>query len=576
MPLSVAIQMDPLATIDPDADSSFALALEAQRRGHGVFHYTPGSLALDGAVARATARPVTFTREADPPYSAGTAARWELTAFDVVLMRQDPPFDMAYITATHILDAVHPRPLVVNDPAAVRNAPEKLFVTRFPELIPPTLIGADPGEIAAFREAHGDIIVKPLFGNGGTDIFRVKPDDENLTALLEMFQRVYREPLIAQRYLPEIRQGDKRILLVEGEPVGAVNRLPAARETRANFHAGGRAEAADLGFNDAMLDAAPDDPGQVLIPAWRHALISLQHPILERGLRILDTPGLNALGSEPELTVSMLPSTQAVVFLLAAAVVFAVAWPSRPSVPWSSRLPERLVEEVPSRGQAAAGALIAIVLALSLVGVVTHLQTVESTELPNDPVEVQDYQIGYSENVTNQLYSVVDVPGLDQATSVDASGVIVYSERRNVWQLATSKSGLASRGYARVTVGGVGWRETVWVTRTSWSVVGGSETYRVRLHPPDEPARLAFASDPATAEAIIANRSITLQPAVTDFEVVVDRGNETLGTATLPESGANTTVADIRFERNDDNLYASYDGTHVRIANKKVPPTRQD
>ncbi|MCU4717096.1 rhomboid family intramembrane serine protease [Halapricum hydrolyticum] len=266
----------------------------------------------------------------------------------------------------------------------------------------------------------------------------------------------------------------------------------------------------------------------------------------------------------------------AFVFLLAAAVVGAAIWPSRPSIPWPSRIPERLAEEAPSRGQAAAGVLVMIVLSLSLVGVVTHLQTVESTELPNDPVEVRDYQVGYSENVTNQLYSVVDIPGLQQVTSVDSSGVIVYSERRNVWQLAASKSRLASNGYARVTVGGVGWRETVGVTRTGWSVVGGSETYRVRLHPPDEPARLAFASDPATAEAIIANRSITLRPAGTDFEVVVDRANETLGVATLPESGANTTVGEIRFEREGRNLYASYDGTRVRVANKKVPPTRRD
>lgn len=266
----------------------------------------------------------------------------------------------------------------------------------------------------------------------------------------------------------------------------------------------------------------------------------------------------------------------AFVFLLAAAVVAAVIWPSRPSVPWPSRLPEQLIAAVPSRGQTAVGVLVMALLVLSLVGVVTHLQTVESTELPNDPVEVRDYQVGYSENVTNQLYSVVNVPGLDQVTSVDASGVIVYSERRNVWQLAASKSRLASNGYARATVGGVGWRETVWVTRTGWSVVGGSETYRVRLHPPDESARLAFASDPVTAEAVIANRSITLRPAGTDFEIVVDRDNETLGVATLPESGANTTVGDIRFERENRDLYANYDGTRVRVANKKVPPTRRE
>ncbi|QSG06736.1 Membrane associated serine protease [Halapricum desulfuricans] len=266
----------------------------------------------------------------------------------------------------------------------------------------------------------------------------------------------------------------------------------------------------------------------------------------------------------------------AFVFLLAGAVVVAATRPSRPSLPWPSRLPARLVDEAPSRGQTAAALLVTIVLTLSLVGVVTHLQTVEPTELPNDPVEVEDYQVGYAENVTNQLYSVVDVPGLQQVTSVDSSGVIVYSERRNVWQLAASKSRLASSGYVRVTVGGVGWRETVGVTRTGWSVVGGDEAYRVRLHPPDGPARLAFASGPATAEATIANRSMTLRSVGTDFEVVVNTDNETVGIGGLPESGANTTVGDIQFERDGNDLYASYDGTRVRVANKKVPPTRRD
>ncbi|MEF8883318.1 MAG: rhomboid family intramembrane serine protease [Halapricum sp.] len=264
------------------------------------------------------------------------------------------------------------------------------------------------------------------------------------------------------------------------------------------------------------------------------------------------------------------------VFLVAAVVVVATAWPSRPLIPWPSRVPERIIDEMPSRGRFAAALLVVSVLSLSIAGFVTHLATVDSTELPNDPVQIQDYQVGYSENVTNQLYSVVDVPMIDQASTVQASGVIVYSERRSVWQVATSTSRLASNGYTRVTVGGVGWRETVGVTRTGWSVVGGDDAYRVRLYPPDDDPRLAFASEPATAEVVVANRSISLRPAGTDFEIVVERDNETLGIANVPAAGSNVTVADLRFERVDRNLYASYDGTRVRVANKKVPPTRRD
>ncbi|QSG14553.1 rhomboid family intramembrane serine protease [Halapricum desulfuricans] len=266
----------------------------------------------------------------------------------------------------------------------------------------------------------------------------------------------------------------------------------------------------------------------------------------------------------------------AFVFLLGAAIVATARRSSRPSIPWPSRAPERLREELPSRGQAAAGVLVMTVLTLALAGVVVHLQTVESTELPNDPVEVRDYQVGYSENVTNQLYAMVDIPGLEQVTSVDSSGVIVYSERRNVWQLATSKSRLASTGYTEVTVGGVGWRETVGVSRTGWSVVGGNRTYRVQLHPPDEPSRVAFTSGPARADATIANRTITLQPADTDFEVAIRQHNETIGVGALPETGSNTTVGAIRFERDGRDLYANYDGTRVRVAQKNVPPTRRD
>jgi len=265
----------------------------------------------------------------------------------------------------------------------------------------------------------------------------------------------------------------------------------------------------------------------------------------------------------------------AFVFLLGAAIVATVLRSSRPSIPWPSRVPERLREGLPSRGQAAASVLVMIILTLALAGVVVHLQTVESTELPNDPVEVRDYQVGYSENVTNQLYAMVDVPGLQQVTSVDSSGVIVYSERRNVWQLATSKSRLSSTGYTEVTVGGVGWRETVGVSRTGWSVVGGNRTYRVQLHPPDGASRVAFTSGPARADATIANRTITLQPADADFAVAIRRHNETIGVGALPEAGSNTTVGAIRFERDGRDLYANYDGTRVRVAQKNVPPTRR-
>lgn len=263
------------------------------------------------------------------------------------------------------------------------------------------------------------------------------------------------------------------------------------------------------------------------------------------------------------------------VFLVAAVVIVATVWPSRPLVPWSTRIPGRITDEMPSRGQVAAGLLVVAVLSLSLAGVVTNLGTVDSTELPNDPVKVRDYQIGYSENVTNQLYTI-DVPGLDQASTVQASGVIVYSERRNVWLVSTSTSRLASNGYTRVTVGGVGWRETVGVTRTAWSTVGGGDTYQVRLYPPDGESRLAFTSDPATAEVVVANRSISLRPASTSFEVVVERDNETLGVAAIPTDGSNATVGDLRFERIERQLYVNYRGTRVRVANKKVPPTRRD
>ncbi len=246
MSLRVAFQMDPLEGIDIDADSTFVLALEAQKRGHEVYHYLPQDLAFEAGAVRARARPLEIRRKKGDHFTLGPEECLDLRGFDVVLLRQDPPFDMAYITTTHLLEHLHPRPLVVNDPAEVRNAPEKLFVTNFPDLMPPTLISSRREEILDFRAEQGDIVIKPLFGNGGADVFHIRPEDDNLNALLEMFTRIYREPIMVQRYLPEIRQGDKRIILIDGVPVGAVNRVPPAGEARANLHVGGRAEKSDL------------------------------------------------------------------------------------------------------------------------------------------------------------------------------------------------------------------------------------------------------------------------------------------------------------------------------------------
>jgi glutathione synthase len=246
MSLAVAIQMDPIEAVDIDADSTFVLALEAQRRGHALFHYQPHDLVFRDGRLLARARALEVRRRLGDHFTLGQPEMLDLAGVDIVLMRQDPPFDMAYITATHLLEHIHPATLVVNDPAHVRNAPEKLFVTHFDGVMPPTLITSDRAEIMAFREQHRDIIVKPLFGNGGAGVFHVAPGDENLSALLEMFTEMYREPIIVQRYLPEIRDGDKRIILVDGIPVGAVSRMPAEGEARANFHAGGAAQKSDL------------------------------------------------------------------------------------------------------------------------------------------------------------------------------------------------------------------------------------------------------------------------------------------------------------------------------------------
>jgi glutathione synthase len=258
--------MDPIESINIDADSTFALMLEAQARGHTLWHYEVRHMALREGVKRqgdkreerlfARARPVTVARQYGAHYRFGDMAPLDLGSMDVVLMRQDPPFDMAYITATHLLEHIQPGTLVVNDPTSVRNAPEKLLVTHFPDLMPPTMITWDVEAIRAFRQEYKDIIVKPLFGNGGAGVFRIKPDDENLAALLEMHFARSREPLMFQRYEPAVRRGDKRIILVDGEPMGAVNRVPAEGEARSNMHVGGRPEKSALTARDREICAA--------------------------------------------------------------------------------------------------------------------------------------------------------------------------------------------------------------------------------------------------------------------------------------------------------------------------------
>jgi glutathione synthase len=256
MGLKIAVQMDPLHGIDITGDSTFALMLEAQRRGHQLWHYEVQHMWLDGATLKARVQPVTVKNEHGAHYTFGPEKIVHLQEMDVVLMRQDPPFDMAYITATHLLEHIHPKTLVVNNPAAVRNAPEKLLVTHFPELMPPTLIAWDRDAIRDFRKQHGDIIVKPLFGNGGIGVFRIKPDDENLGSLLDMFFAASREPLMVQRYESAVRAGDKRIILIDGEPLGAVNRVPAEGDSRSNMHAGGRPEKTTLTAREREICAA--------------------------------------------------------------------------------------------------------------------------------------------------------------------------------------------------------------------------------------------------------------------------------------------------------------------------------
>jgi glutathione synthase len=255
MPLAVACQMDPIDRIDIGGDSTFALLLEGQRRGHALFYYTPGNLALVGSRLQARGCSLAVEDKRGEHYRISQARIEDLTGFDVVLLRQDPPFDMSYITTTHLLERIQSTTLVVNDPASVRNAPEKVFVLDFLDLMPPTLITRNGEDVKAFRAEHKDIVVKPLYGNGGSSVFRIGPDDTNLNSLVELFQTVFREPFMVQQYRPEVRAGDKRIILVDGEAVGAVNRVPAPDETRSNLHVGGVAQPTTLTPRDQEICA---------------------------------------------------------------------------------------------------------------------------------------------------------------------------------------------------------------------------------------------------------------------------------------------------------------------------------
>jgi glutathione synthase len=256
MALKVAIQMDPISGINIDGDSTFRLAEEAQARGHELFYYTPDRLAYREGQVVARGWPLVVRREKGNHFTLGPEAEVNLAEWDVVWLRQDPPFDMSYITTTHILERIHPATLVVNDPFWVRNSPEKLLVLNFPDLTPPTLIARDLTTIRGFKAMHGDIILKPLYGNGGAGVFRLDPNDRNLASLHELFSGINREPLIAQKYLPDVTKGDKRIILVNGDPVGAINRVPAIGETRSNMHVGGRPEKTGLTERDREICAA--------------------------------------------------------------------------------------------------------------------------------------------------------------------------------------------------------------------------------------------------------------------------------------------------------------------------------
>lgn len=253
MSLSVAVQMDHIASIRLAGDSTFALMLEAQKRGHSLFHYTPDKLTLRSGQVTAAIEPVAVRDEPGNHFTLGSPEKTDLSTLDVVLLRQDPPFDMAYLSTTYLLERIHPSTLVVNDPAEVRDAPEKLLVMNYPELMPETIITRDPDEIRAFRAEFGDIVLKPLYGAGGQGVYHVKPDDDNFSAFLELFLTQSRDPFIAQRYLPAVRAGDKRIILVDGKFAGLVNRVPAEGDLRSNMVRGGAAATTDVSKRDLEI-----------------------------------------------------------------------------------------------------------------------------------------------------------------------------------------------------------------------------------------------------------------------------------------------------------------------------------
>ena len=269
MSLKIAFQMDPIAPINIDADSTFRIAEEAQARGHGLFYYTPDKLAYDQGRVVARGWPLTVKRVKGDHFTLGDEITVDLADYDVVWLRQDPPFDMGYITTTHLLDRLAGKTLVVNDPFWVRNYPEKLLVLQFPDLTPPTMIARDLDTLKAFRAEHGDVILKPLYGNGGAGVFKLNKGDSNLASLHELFAGINREPLIMQQFLPAVSKGDKRIILVDGEPVGAINRVPAAGETRSNMHVGGRPEKIDLTDRDreicARIGPLLKEKGQIFV-----------------------------------------------------------------------------------------------------------------------------------------------------------------------------------------------------------------------------------------------------------------------------------------------------------------------
>src|SRR5919198_1767560 len=246
MPLRIACQMDPIERIDIRGDSTFALLLEAQRRGHEIFYYMPQQLSLSGMKLTARGASLAVEDKLGAHYRISDERIENLAHWDVVLLRQDPPFDLAYITSTHLLERIHPKTLVVNNPASVRNAPEKMFVLNFPQLMPPTLISRDLDEINSFRSEHGAVVMKPLHGHGGAAVFRVMPQDMNFGSLFDMFSVTFREPWVIQQFIPEVKHGDKRIILVDGEFAGAVNRVPATDDLRSNMVRGGTPKDTEL------------------------------------------------------------------------------------------------------------------------------------------------------------------------------------------------------------------------------------------------------------------------------------------------------------------------------------------